>query len=130
IEKMKKEAEAHAAEDRKLKEVVDMRNQADTLISVSEKTLKDAGDKAPQADKQAVEDKVKALKEVKDKDDTESIKKAMDALSDAVQKVGAAMYQSNPPAGEAGAGQPGPQAGAGQPGSEQGPVDADYKEVK
>ena len=46
VERMKKEAEAHAAEDRKRKETVDMRNQADTLISVREKTLKDAGDKA------------------------------------------------------------------------------------
>jgi molecular chaperone DnaK len=133
IEKMKKEAEAHASEDRKLKEVVDMRNQADTLISVSEKTLKDAGEKAPEADKQAVEEKIKALKEVKDKDDTESIKKAMDALSDAVQKVGAAMYQTpQTPGGETGqaSSQPGEQSQGGNPGAEQGPVDAEYKEVK
>ncbi len=129
IEKMKKEAEAHAAEDKKMKDVVDMRNQADTLISVSEKTLKDAGDKAPQADKQAVEEKVKSLKEVKDKDDTEAIKKAMDALSDAIQKVGAAMYQGTQPASQPEAGAPQGDGGA-QPAADKGPVDAEYKEVK
>ena len=129
IEKMKKEAEAHAEEDRKRKEVVDMRNQADTLISVSEKTLKDAGDKAPAADKQAVEEKVKALKDVKDKDDTEAIKKAMDALSDAVQKVGAAMYQGTQPGAQPEAGAPQGDSGT-QPGQDKGPVDAEYKEVK
>ena len=92
VERMKKEAEAHAEEDRKRKEIVDMRNQADTLISVSEKTLKDAGDKAPAEDKTAVEEKIKALKDVKDKEDLESIKKAMEDLSSAIQKVGSAMY--------------------------------------
>ena len=54
---MKKEAEAHAEEDRKRREVIDVRNQADTLIAVSERTLKDAGDKAPEADKKAVVEK-------------------------------------------------------------------------
>ncbi len=102
IERMKKEAEAHAEEDRKRKETVDMRNQADTLISISEKTLKDAasagsgsatGSKLKAEDKTAVEEKIKALKEVKDKDDIDDIKKAMDALSEAIQKVGAAMYR-------------------------------------
>src|SRR6185436_19458021 len=65
IERMKKEAEAHASEDRKRKETVEVRNQADTLISVSEKTLKDAGDKAKVEDKKDVEDKITALKAVK-----------------------------------------------------------------
>ncbi|HVY68249.1 MAG TPA: molecular chaperone DnaK [Patescibacteria group bacterium] len=126
IERMKKEAEAHAAEDRKRKETVDLRNQADTLISVSEKTLKDGGDKVKAEDKSAVEEKIKALKEVRDKDDAEAIKKALDELSEAVQKVGAAMYQQGPDAA-AGAAQPG---GEQKPPQEQGPVDAEYKEVK
>lgn len=131
VERMKKEAEAHAEEDRKRKETVDMRNQADTLISVSEKTLKDAGDKVKAEDKTAVEDKIKALKDVKDKDDIEALKKAMDELSSAIQKVGAAMYSSGasekseqsenhtPPPGQT------PPPG----GANQGPVDADFKEV-
>ena len=131
---MKKEAEAHAAEDRKRKETVDARNQADTLIGVSEKTLKDAGDKAKAEDKAAVEEKIKALKEIKDKDDVEAIKKAIDALSEAVQKVGAAMYEGQQSAGSST--QPGaansasdnanPSAGSGP---SQGPVDAEFKEV-
>jgi len=142
IERMKKEAEAHAAEDRKRKETVEIRNQADTLISVSEKTLKDAGEKAAEADKKAAQEKVDALKAVKDKDDVEAIKKAMDELSAAIQKVGAAMYQgqngpqgpgAGPQGGADAAGQgQGSQSGAagtgssGRSGSDQnGPVDAE-----
>jgi molecular chaperone DnaK len=126
IERMKKEAEAHAEEDRKRKETVEMRNQADTLISVAEKTVKDAGDKAKAEDKTSVEEKIKALKEVKDKDDVEAIKKAMDALSEAAQKVGAAMYEagkSENPKSEGAAQAPDDK-------KEEGPVDAEYKEVK
>ncbi|MDB4939666.1 MAG: molecular chaperone DnaK [Candidatus Doudnabacteria bacterium] len=106
IERMKQEAEAHAAEDKQRRETVDTRNQADTLLSVAEKTLKDAGDKAPEADKKDAQDKIDALKTVKDKDDLEAIKKAMDELSASIQKVGAAMYQqpTDQPAGNAGAG--------------------------
>ncbi len=127
IERMKKEAESHAAEDRKRKETVDMRNQADTLIAVSEKTLKDAGEKVKAEDKTAVEEKIKALKDVKDKDNIDEIKKAMDALSEAIQKVGAGMYaEQKPEAGsmnqESGKTTDNPQAGSG-------PVDAEYKEV-
>lgn len=136
IERMKKEAEAHAEEDKKRKETVDMRNQADTLIAVSEKTLKDAGDKAKAEDKTAVEEKVKALKDIKDKDDVEAIKKAIDELSEAIQKVGAAMYQDSGSANKPSSAEvtEGKQS-ADQPGSpdnnkDKGPVDAEFKEVK
>lgn len=138
VERMKQEAEQHAAEDRKRRETVDLRNQADTLIGVSEKTLKDAGDKAKAEDKTAVEEKIKVLKDVKDKEDTEAIQKAIQDLSDAIQKVGAAMYsqaengnQQSGDASTAGSStegpQPGPEQGAGP--ADQGPVDAEYKEV-
>jgi molecular chaperone DnaK len=136
IERMKKEAEAHAVEDRKRKETVDVRNQADTLISVSEKTIKDAGEKAKAEDKTAVEEKIKALKEVKDKDDVEAIKKAMDELSSAIQKVGAAMYEgASGSANQQSADQPGPTPSSDnpntdKPGADNGPVDAEFKEVK
>jgi molecular chaperone DnaK len=122
IERMKKEAEAHAEEDRKRKETIEARNQADTLISVSERTLKDAGDKAPEDDKKAVTEKVEALKKVKDQDDVAVIKSAMDDLSNAIQKVGASMYQQP---------QPGPQPTADTQGAgaQQGPVDAEFKDV-
>ncbi|MEK7618556.1 MAG: molecular chaperone DnaK [Patescibacteria group bacterium] len=129
IERMKKEAETHAAEDRKRKETVDMRNQADTLISVSEKTLKDGGDKVKAEDKTAVEEKIKALKEVKDKDDIEPIKKAMDELSAAIQKVGAAMYES----GKSDQSEKSDKSEGQEPASNsdnKGPVDAEFKEVK
>ncbi len=131
IERMKKEAEAHAAEDRKRKETVDLRNQADTLISVSEKTIKDAGDKAKAEDRAAAEEKIKALKDIKDKDDMEAIKKAVDELSAAIQKVGAAMYESGTP--DKPENQQPQDAPGGQdqtPPKDTGPVDAEYKEVK
>jgi molecular chaperone DnaK len=121
VERMKKEAEQFASEDRKRREVVDLRNQADTLIAVSEKTLKDAGDKAKAEDKTEVENKIKELKDLKDKEDTEAIQKAISALSDAVQKVGASMYAEQPAAGA---------TSTEEPKKEDGPVDAEYKEVK
>ncbi len=122
VERMKKEAEMHAEEDRKNKETVEARNQADTLISVSERTLKDAGDKVSEADKKDVTDKIEALKAVKDKPEIDAIKKAMDELSASIQKVGAAMYQSAPQGA-------GGQA-TGEPKSEQGPVDAEVVDDK
>ena len=128
VERMKKEAEAHAAEDRKRKETVDMRNQADTLIAISEKTLKDGGDKVAAADKAAVEEKIKALKDIKDKDDIEPIKKAMDELSAAIQKVGAAMYEK-PGASDAASAGAAPSGENQSGGGEQGSVDAEFKEV-
>ncbi|MBX4187040.1 MAG: molecular chaperone DnaK, partial [Candidatus Doudnabacteria bacterium] len=120
VERMKKEAEAHAEEDRKNKEVVEARNQADTLISVSERTLKDAGDKVTEADKKEVTDKIEALLAVKDKPDLDPIKKAMDELSAAIQKVGAAMYQNQ--------GAANPQNS--DPKAETGPVDAEVVDDK
>lgn len=124
VERMKKEAEAHAEEDKKNREVIETRNQADTLISVSERTLKDAGEKVSEADKKDVEAKIMALKEVKDKPELEIIKKTMDELSAAIQKVGAAMYQQQ----GAGASAQGPEAQ--QPKADQGPVDAEVVDDK
>jgi molecular chaperone DnaK len=123
VERMKKEAEAHAEEDRKNKEVVEARNQADTLISVSERTLKDAGDKVSDADKKDVTDKVEALKAVKDKPELDAIKKAMDELSVVIQKVGAQMYQSQ------GTGN-GQSASAEAPADKQAPVDGEVVDEK
>jgi len=94
IERMKKEAEAHAAEDRQKKELVDARNQADQLIAMTEKTIKEAGDKVKEEDKKDITGKVEALKKVKDANDMDAIKKASDELSTAIQKIGAAMYSS------------------------------------
>ncbi len=136
VERMKKEAEAHAEEDKQRKETVEVRNQADTLLSVSEKTLKDAGDKAKPEDKTAVETAMAELKEVKDKDDMEAIRTKMQALSDAIQKVGAAMYEGQEgqqtegaaPGTEQSAGDGSANAGSSN-GTDGNPVDAEYKEV-
>lgn len=104
IEKMKKEAEANAEEDKKKKDKIETQNMADTMVYTTEKMLKEAGDKVKEEDKKSVEEKIEALKKVKDSDDTEAVKKAADELSQAAQKVGAAMYQQTPPeAGQAGA---------------------------
>ena len=108
IEKMKKEAEAHAEEDRKRRELVDARNQADQLITVVEKTLKDAGDpstssgqaKIDPALKSSLESKVADLKKAKDGTDVDAIKKQMDAISAEIQKVGAAMYKDADKSGQ------------------------------
>ncbi|MDP3997619.1 MAG: molecular chaperone DnaK [bacterium] len=96
VERMQKEAEAHAAEDKQKKEAIDTKNQAEQLVYTSEKTLKDMGDKVDEATKKQVTDKVEALKKVKDGTDTAAIKKAIDDLSQTVQQIGQKMYQQQP----------------------------------
>ena len=93
VEKMRKEAEQHAEDDQKKQETIESRNAADNLIYTSEKTLKDAGDKVGGADRQEVEDAIRDLRDALGGDDTELIKTRTDALSEKIQKVGAAMYQ-------------------------------------
>ncbi|TES95127.1 molecular chaperone DnaK, partial [Patescibacteria group bacterium] len=92
IEKMKKEAKENAEEDKKKKEKVEVKNNAEMLITSTEKVLKDAKDKVSDSDKKEIEEKIEALKKVKDSDDTEAIKKASEELSQAAQKIGQAMY--------------------------------------
>ena len=92
IEKMRKDAEVHADEDKKKKELVETRNMAEQLVLTTEKTLKDAGDKVTPDEKRPVEDAVMKLKGVKDGDDLEAIKKASEELSEAVQKIGEKLY--------------------------------------
>lgn len=94
IEKMKKDAEVNAAEDQKKKELIEAKNVADNLIYQSEKTIKEAGDKISTDAKKETEDKISELKKVKDGDSIEEIKKQTEELSQAIQKVGAAMYQT------------------------------------
>jgi len=105
VEKMQKEAEAHADEDKQKKEVIEVKNQADNLIYTSEKTLKDAGDKVKPEEKRDVEDKITALKGKLTSANAEEIKKSSDELSQAIQKVGASMYGStgSPQGGQQGA---------------------------
>ncbi|MCK5466732.1 Hsp70 family protein, partial [Candidatus Parcubacteria bacterium] len=93
IEKMKKDADTHAEEDKKKKEKIEIKNNADTLVYTTEKLLRDAGDKIKEDDKKTITEKVEALKKVKEGDDIEAIKKASEELSLEAQKIGAAMYQ-------------------------------------
>jgi len=94
IEKMKKDAEMHAAEDSQKKDIAEARNLAEQLTYTAEKALKDAGDKVPAEIKTNVEGKISALKSVKDTGSLEDIKKATEELSTELQKVGQAMQQN------------------------------------
>jgi len=94
IEKMKKESEKFAEEDRKKKDLIDARNMADTMVYTTEKTIKDFGSKIKEEDKKTIEEKIEALKKVKDSNDIEAIKKASEELSEAIQKVGTELYKA------------------------------------
>ncbi|MEA3348208.1 MAG: molecular chaperone DnaK [Pseudomonadota bacterium] len=126
IEQMIKDAEAHADEDHKKRELIDVRNQADGTIYQTEKSLKEMGEKVPAEDRSNIEAALNQVKTVKDGEDIEVIKKALDGLQQVSHKLAEAMYAENP-AGADGA--------AGGPASEAGPadddvVDADFEEVK
>jgi len=93
VEKMKKDAESHAEDDKKKKEEVEVRNNAENIIFQTEKLMKENGDKLKDEDKKEIEEKMEALKKVKDGKDIEEIKKVMKDAEEVVQKVGTAMYQ-------------------------------------
>eukprot|EP00752_Nemacystus_decipiens_P015290 g13623.t1 len=129
IDRMVKDAEAHADEDKKRKELVEARNQADSLIHTTEQTLGEHGDSLEAADKSAIETAVQELKEAKDGDDVDAIKQKTDALSQASMKLGEAVYKANQ--AEAG-GDAGADSGAdarAEGGAKEGVVDADFEEV-
>jgi len=96
VERMRHEAEAHAAEDSEKKAKIEARNQADSLIFTAEKTLKDAGDKADTALKSEVEGKVKAIKDILEAGTKEDLETKSRDLMDSLQKLGSAMYAQKP----------------------------------
>jgi molecular chaperone DnaK len=125
---MTKDAELHADEDKKRRELVETRNSADALVHATEKSLKDLGDKVDAETKANVEKEMENVRKVKDGDDLGAIKSAIEALTQASHKLAELMYaqaaKENPDAGE---------------GSDSGPqtkkddddvVDADFEEVK
>ncbi len=122
IERMKQDAETHAEEDAKKKERIEHQNIADTMIYTSEKMLKDAGDKITDVERKEVEDKITALKAVKDGDDHEAIKKAADELSTVAQAVGTKMYQAQDAQGAQGA-----EGGSAEEKKDE-PIDAEFTE--
>ena len=93
VERMKKDAEMHVAEDKKKQEGIEVKNTADNMIYASEKTLKDAGDKIKPEERKEIEDKINALKDAQKSDNIETIKEKTKELSDAAQKIGAELYK-------------------------------------
>ncbi len=93
IAKMQKDAEEHAEEDKKKKELVEARNNADTFIYSTEKTMKELGDKLPQELKDEMNKHLEGIKQIKDQDDAQVIQNAVNAAMEAAQKIGQHMYQ-------------------------------------
>ncbi len=104
IERMRREAEEHAGEDKKRRESVEVKNMAETMIYTTEKMLKEHADKIKPEDKQDVDAKLEALRALKDSDDLEAIKKAGDELATSAQKIGAEMYKQDNTSSEMGGG--------------------------
>ncbi len=139
IDKMVKDAEAHAAEDKARRELVEAKNQADGLIHTTERSLEEAGDKVPAGEKEGVQSAVQALKDALGSDNVEEIKAKTEALGQVAMKLGEALYQGQQAAGgDAGGPHGGPGAGpggagpGGAPGGGHGSdkvVDADFEEV-
>jgi molecular chaperone DnaK len=130
IERMVKDAEAHAAEDKAKKEEVDVRNTAESLVSSAEKVLKEAGDVATDEQKSKVESASSELKTALEGSDLEDIKARTETLQEAMYEVSAAMYQKAQQEAEAAqaAGAEADEA-AGESGSDETVVDADFEEV-
>ncbi len=126
IDKAVKDAEQYAAQDKKMKEEVETRNQADQMVYQSEKTLSEMGDKIPADDKSKVQGALDKLKETLKGTDTAAIKADTEALQQAFYAVSEKLYQQANPQGAAGGPQPGSDAGASQEGQY---YDADYKVV-
>ena len=93
VEKMIKDAESHAQEDKKKKEVVELKNQADSLIHATEKSLKEHGSKISSEDKKKIEASLEALKKIKDSDNKEELKSKIDLLTQASMKLGEEIYK-------------------------------------
>jgi molecular chaperone DnaK len=125
IEKMVKDAEANAAEDKKRRELVDTKNQGEALVHSSEKSLAEFGDKVGEAEKTAISDAITALKTALEGEDVEAIKGRSNELAQASMKLGEAMYKSQQAEAAAGA-----EGGEGvQAKKDEDVIDADFKEV-
>ena len=125
IERMVKEAESHADEDKKRRELVETKNQGEALVHSTERMLKDYGDKVPQGDKATVEAALADLKTAIQGDDKDTIKQKTDALAQASMKLGEALYQANQGTAAGEGGGPSEEAGG-----KDNVVDVDFEEVK
>jgi molecular chaperone DnaK len=128
IERMKREAEAHAAEDAQHREEIEAKNQADSLVYSTERTLREHGDKIGAEDKQAIETALNEAREALKTDDLPRIKRAQEALTQASHKLAEVMYRE----AQAGAGAPGPESpeasGSGD-GGKGDVIDAEFKDL-
>ena len=127
---MRRDAEAHAKEDKERRELIDLKNQADHVIHQTEKQLAEHKSKVPESDASAIEAAIEALKKAKEGEDKDAIQRALADLSTKAQKLGEAIYKqsaSQTAGGPETGGQPEAGAGAKKPSDE--PVDADF-EVK
>ncbi|MCB0103176.1 MAG: molecular chaperone DnaK [Anaerolineales bacterium] len=104
VEKMRKDAESHAEEDRKRKDLIEARNNADNTVYAGEKALRDLGDKVPAEIKAEVEAKSAEVKEAAQGEDVEKIKAAVESLGQTIQKIGASVYEQGQAAGAGEAG--------------------------
>ena len=102
VEKMRKDAEAHAEEDIKRKSLIEARNHADNTAYAAEKALKEFGDKVPEDVKSEIEAKAAEVKKAAEGEDVEAMKAATDILGEAIQKIGSSVYEQNPAAGPGG----------------------------
>ncbi len=127
IERMVKEAEAHADEDKVRRELAEVRNQADALIHATEQTLKEAGDKVPEADRTTVESSIEALRQALESENADEIRGKIQALSEASMKVGEAIYKTQAEGSEGEAAAEGAGSASGTDADDV--VDADFEEV-
>jgi molecular chaperone DnaK len=132
IEQMKKDAEAHAEEDRQRREAVEVRNQADTLAYSAEKTVQEAGDKIPGEIRADIEARIKDTRDLLSQEDSspEAIRGAVEALSEALQRAGSAVYQGEGEPEGAGVGADTGGGATGEGGEDdEGTVEGEYREV-
>ncbi len=128
VEKMKKDAELHADDDKKKKDLIDAKNNADSVIFQTEKLLKESADKVPEDVKTEVTEKMDALKKVKDGEDAEVINKALEDMNQTVQKIGESMYKQQQEQAQPTEGQEGQENQSEEKKDE--PVEAEVEEVK
>ena len=133
VQKMTRDAEAHAADDTQKKEAIEARNTADNLVYQAEKVMREHGDKVPADLKQQIEGKIAAVRSAMQGQDTANIRRTVQELTETMQKIGASVYQQQPgappPGGQAppGAGGEGPGPGKGKP--DEGTVEGEFREV-
>jgi molecular chaperone DnaK len=134
VEKMRRDAESHAADDARKKDEVETRNTADSLVYTAERTLREQGDKIQADLKQELEGKIAAVRSALQGTDTNYMRSATQELSNVMQKIGSAVYgqagASPPPGAESGGEAPGEAPGGPPPGgSEEGTVEGEFREV-